>query len=321
MRSGTTPDAQSRAAGQSQSDPAREVRTAICRCLAMGLLAWVTQVGCSRWTQQTLPVGPLLQSAVATNDAVTLEIFFARFPRGDTQLNGPAWDEIDEQAIPVAVRHRLAANGFRAGLAAGNLPPSMANLLQLHDRSPSSPTGLQVVDLQSEPTATQRLLQLSDGQPGYIAKSEVRSELPVLWYRNGQLEGRTFHGAQCLFAARTTRQEDGRVEVELVPELHYGEAQQQYRGENGVFRVQNTRPKQVFADLAIRAVLSPGQMLVIGGRDERSGSIGDRFFSAVSECGEEQKLLVLRLVHSAPDDPLQANDDPLQANAQLGASN
>jgi hypothetical protein len=276
----------------------------------MGLLAWICQFGCSRWNQQAHhATGPLLRSVVATDNAVTLEVFFARFPRGDAQLIGSAWDALDEQAIPVALRQRLSANGFQVGLAAGNLPTSMASLLQLHERAPRSPTGLQPVDLQAEPTATQRLLQLRDGRPGYIAKSDVRDTIQVLWNRDGQLEGRTFNRAQCMFAVRAVRRKDGRVEVELVPELQYGEARQRYEGEQGVFRVQFARPKQVFTELAIRTVLSPGQMLVLGGRAMRPGSIGQQFFSAVSEHGEEQKLLVVRLVHAVPADPLQADAD------------
>ena len=155
----------------------------------------------------------------------------------------------------------------------------------------------------------QLCLQPRDGQVGYIAKSDVRDTIQVLWNRDGQIQGRTFNRAQCMFAARAVRQKDGRVEVELVPELQYGEARQQYEGEQGVFRVQFARPKQVFAELAIHAVLSPGQMLVIGGRETRPGSIGQQFFSTISDHGEEQKLLVVRLVHAAPADPLQADTD------------
>jgi hypothetical protein len=245
---------------------------------------------------------------------VTLEVFFARFAAADDPPLDPAWNELDEQPIPVPVRQRLAQNGFQTGLAAGNLPIEMARLLKLQERAPAENDGRQTVDLQSEPTVRRRLLQLRDGQPGYLAKSEVRDSLPVLWYREGQLQGRTFAQAQCMFAVTTSRREDGRVALELVPELHHGQATQQYSGEHGVFRVQFARPKQVFAELGIRVDLVPGQMLVVGGRADRPGSLGQQFFAAPRTPHQERKLLVVRLLHSARNDPFRADDSAPSAN-------
>src|SRR5262245_52312383 len=77
------------------------------------------------------PVGsPLLSPAEMGEDAVTLQVFFARCAVGDSELNGPLWNELDEQELPAALRRNLAANGFRAGLVGIQVPMSLSRLLQ-----------------------------------------------------------------------------------------------------------------------------------------------------------------------------------------------
>ncbi|OHB81564.1 MAG: hypothetical protein A2W31_06220 [Planctomycetes bacterium RBG_16_64_10] len=266
--------------------------------------------GCSRWARKPDAGVQLLRPAVAADDSVTLEVFFARFTAAEEALLDPAWNEVDEQPIPVPVRQRLTQNGFRTGLVSGNLPVGMARVLKLDEQHPVRNDGRQTVDLQSEPTVCRRLLQLRHGQPGYLAKSEVRDSLPVLWYQDDQLQGRTFVQGQCMFAVTTSRRAGGGIALELIPELHYGQATQQYSGEHGVLRIQFARPKQVFADLGIRVDLVPGQMLVVGGYPDRPGSLGQQFFSAARTLNQERKLLVVRLLHTAPDDPFRVEDEP-----------
>ena len=72
-------------------------------------------------------------------DSVVLEIFFIRFPFGDTAVNEKLWEEIDEQQFSPELRERLARNGFRVGLISGQIPIELSKLLELSDKP--IPTG------------------------------------------------------------------------------------------------------------------------------------------------------------------------------------
>ena len=74
-------------------------------------------------------------------------------------------------------------------------------------------------------------------------------------------------------------QPDGRVRLELVPELHHGQPRQRWIGEQGVLRLDASRPKRTFDDLALSAELAPGAMLVLSSLPNRPGSLGHHFFT------------------------------------------
>jgi hypothetical protein len=267
-------------------------------------------LGCRRWTAKLEPDAPLLPPAVASPDSVSLEIFFARFPFGAEEPNGLLWTEVDEQAIPAALRRQLARNGFRAGQIGGTPPASLARLLKLEDHQDPQSEWLEPADVEIEPTARKRLLQLRSGRHAEIAASGIYDQLPLLVHREGQLCGKTFAKAQCIFATTARLQNDGRVELELVPQLHHGSAIPQYSSADGILRVHNARPKEVFDELGVRVVLSPGQMLVMGSLKQRRGSMGHQFFTGQSAHGLEQKLLVIRVLQ-APSGNLFAGNQEL----------
>ena len=60
---------------------------------------------------------------------------------------------------------------------------------------------------------------------------------------------------------RETRRD--RVQLDLLPELHHGEPQQRWIGDDGVIRLETSRPKRVFDELRMKISLAPGQMLVV----------------------------------------------------------
>ncbi len=95
-------------------------------------------------------------------------------------------------------------------------------------------------------------------------------------------------------------QPDGRVRLELVPELHHDQPRQRWVGNQGMFHLDASRPKRVFDDMTMSADLAPGAMLVLSSLPNRPGSLGHHFFT---ENGErlEQKLLIVRLSQTQHD--------------------
>jgi hypothetical protein len=244
----------------------------------------------------------ILKPSQMSPDSVALEIFFIRVPLGDAEVNGKLWNEIDEQPLAPDLRERLARNGFRAGLLGGQVPDELAKLLELADKP--VPTGqvegVKVEQMDAEPRVVRRRLQLRTGQRSEILASSVYPQLPVLVYAAGQLSGQTYDDAQGVFAAKSFPQPDGRVRLELVPELHYGQPRQRWVGGQGMGRLDTSRAKQIYDDMTLTADLSPGAMLVLTSLPNRSGSLGHHFFTQ-SDPRLEQKLLLVRLAQTQHD--------------------
>jgi len=268
------------------------------------LLALLAIAGCT--TPLRKGKSPLTPAQMSP-DSVVLEFFFVRFPFGDAAVNEKLWEELDEQHFAPDLRQRLAHNGFRVGLVAGQMPVELSKLLELGGKA--APSGeieaTKVEDLDVKPRVVRRHLQLRTGQRSELLASGVYEQLPVLVCENGQLCGQTYRQAQGLFAVKSYPQSDGQVRLELVPELHHDQPRQHWVGNQGMMRLEASRPRRVFDDMAISATLPPGAMLVLGSLSSRPGSLGHHFFTE-NDGRLEQKLLVVRLAQTQHDDLFDA---------------
>jgi hypothetical protein len=265
------------------------------------LLLWasVIMAGCHA-VQKTAkqPLSP----PVMPPDSCVLEVFFVRFPFGDPEVNLRLWEEVDELHFPAPLRQRLGGNGLRVGLVGGQIPVALSKLLELEGKA--APSGdanqVNVVDLDREPPVMRRRLSVRAGHRKEIVTSDIYQRLPVLIWEPGRLYGETYCKAQTILGLRTFPEGDGRVRVDLVPEVHYDEPRQRWVGDQGMLRLEAGRPRRGFDEMAVSATLAPGSMLVISGLPNRPGSLGHYFFS--QDRGQaEQKLLVLRLSQTQHD--------------------
>lgn len=270
------------------------------RALVVPALLLSTLAACTPWTASPRSAVAVLQPAQPSPDSYTLEIFFARFAYGQTDLNESLWNQIDEQLVPAETRTLLTRNGLRAGVLGGHIPEPLVQLLDLDTTPSPAPNHLEPTPLEPEPTVRRRWVQLGVSRHVRVAQSGIRDELPVLWYRRGHLEGETFREAQCMFALTAGASDEGGVQLRLVPEIRHGEPRQTYTTAEGYLRMEVARPKQVFEPLAIEVPLATGQMLVVGMMPEPKGSLGHHFFSTASSEGPQQQLLIIRLLRSPP---------------------
>lgn len=271
------------------------------------LVALAVASGCS-------PVKPpsaksLLTPASMAPESSALEVFFVRCPMGDRRANDMLWEQVDEQCLPAEVRIQLTRNGFRAGLIGGQIPDGLSKLLDLA-KSPTegSADRLQGAELQEEPQVIRRHLQVRPGVRQEIITSEVYDELPVLVSDAGQLAGQTYQQAQGMLALKTANVLDGRVRLELLPEIHYGQQRQRWVAGQGMYRLEAGRERRVFDSLAVSTSLARGQMFVMTCLANRPGSIGYHFFCDKRGGRCDQKLLVVRLVQTQHDDLLQPTE-------------
>jgi len=290
------------------------------RLVLLALAALVAVAGCA----PVRPVGPQgkspLTPARMSPDSVVLDIFFVRFPFGQEEANGPLWDEIDEQHFPAEVRRRLAQNGFRVGLVGGQPPMALTRLLELKDKP--APNGqaaeTALIDLEAEPRVVRRHLQLRAGQRSEIIASEIYEQLPVLTCESGGVCGQSYPKAQGVLAVKARAERDGRVRLEVLPELQYGEVRQRYVGGYGALRLEAGRSQRSFDELALSACLAPGAMIVLGSVPDRPGSLGHHFFTHQTSGKLEQKLMVIRLGQTQYNDLFQAQEPlPLDLKVDL----
>jgi hypothetical protein len=135
-----------------------------------------------------------------TRESVTVEKFSVRFPCGDADLNGPLWNDVDEQCFSPELRRRLAANGLRAGLVGNQLPAALDRLLASNElptpTQSSSQTQMPEVDLVNEPTVLRGLVQNQGGQRSEVIVAGEREPIANLSLLrtsdDGQLTGRLY---------------------------------------------------------------------------------------------------------------------------------
>ena len=276
----------------------------------MAMLALLASAGC---THTALQQGKsLLSPAQLSSDSVVLELFFIRFPFGDSSVNSDLWREVDEQQFPLELREQLGKNGFRAGMINGQMPTKLAELLALSDKpvSHDNTGGIKADGAEVQPRVVCQHLQLRAVQRSEILVSNVYPELPVLMNKAGQISGRTYNQAQGVFAAKALPQPDGRVRLELVPEVHHDQPRPRWTGANGVLQLEPGRPRESYDDLKVSADMRPGAMMVLSGLPNRPGSLGHYFFTETNG-NLEQKLLIVRLSQTqhdglfAPPEPLK----------------
>ncbi len=264
-------------------------------------LALLLQGGCQSLDLDQGSGHAMLRPANMSSDSVGLEILFVKTKLDDIEVNEKLWKEVDEQRLPAELRRQLAENGFRVGVVGSSVPAALAKLLagkdggKTADKTGTAPEG-DIALLNGEPAITGRRLQVRAGAPTEIQASRVYDQLPLLMRRDGQVVGNLLPKAQGVFILRTQFEPGGAVQLNLAPEMQYGEMAQSFEPtQEGVWKLQASRKREAFPNLDILASLSAGQMLILTCLPEQTGSLGHHFFADRTSGVTEQKLVIIRL--------------------------
>jgi hypothetical protein len=248
----------------------------------------------------------LLQPAQMTPGSAVLDVLSVRLPPGEPDLDRRIWEEVDEQHFPIEVRRQLEKSGFRAGVLAGQLPPVLSRLLDLKGKPGvgGEVQQVKITDLATPSRVSSQHMQTRAGQRYEVTASGLIEKMPILVSEAGEIRGVTYEQAQGIFAMHVNPQPDGRVELELVPEIHHGETKQHWVGDQSMFRLETGRPKRAFEELKLTAAMSPGAMLLLGSQPNRQGSLGHYFCLESNGRDDrlEQKLILIRLCQTQHDD-------------------
>ena len=272
------------------------------------LIAWLLPLGLAVCLSCT-PLRPKgkspLSPARMSPDAMVLDVFFVPVKFDDPEANVILWQELDEQHFPPEVRRELGKRGFRVGLTGGQVPVTLSRLLDLKGKAaPGTEDNIACPEtIDSESGVLRRHMSLRTGRRGEIHASRTYEKVPVLSTdASGHLGGRDYPRAVGVLAVKACPESDGRVRLDVVPELQYGDVKQRWVGDRGMWRMDAGKDHRPFDELAFSATLTPGHMLVISSLPNRIGSLGHYFLTQDSSGKLQQRLLVLRLSQTQHDD-------------------
>jgi hypothetical protein len=285
---------------------------------ALALLACLTS-GCQPFTRAHLAKyghSPL-KPAQSSPDSIAVNIVWARFPANDPVLDDSAWREIDETQIDPDVRRELVANGIRAGVISGTIPPAIDRILNQDGLraptsvidEPSAPSKSQSAELLAEPIVHGRTMRLRRKQRTEIQASEVYASMPLLINTSSgaELGGHTYEQAQAIYALRVEPQSDRTTLVELTPELQHGASRLRYTGgEDGILRQASLKEREVFDRLRVSVKIGAGEMLVLMSLPDAGSRLGHYFHTVDTADGPQQKLILIRLAEVPRSDTFAA---------------
>lgn len=263
------------------------------------LLCIVCISGCSIWKNEekkdkkSSPPPPLIQ------DRIVLDVTFVHVPPDTEQLADELWRDVDEQRLPTELRRRLEENGFRCGLIGSQYPDALNELMAHSENHGQMDTELGAPRI-GKATGTRRI-QCRSGKRSQIIAGETVSQMAVMTNDNGILRGQSCNNAHCEFSMRTFALGDGRVRLELTPEIHHGVPKQTIVGGENAFRFDVTQERWVVDQLHIETTLSPGQSLLLTATPEARG-LGGKFFGSQKNPGHHAKLILIRLAQSEMND-------------------
>jgi hypothetical protein len=155
---------------------------------------------------------------------------------------------------------------------------------------------------QGELFARQQRLQLRAGKTKRIpVTSAACGEDVLLVTEEGAVRAVRIEKPQGLFEVRGEPLGDGRVRLEITPEVEHGEPKQRWAGVQGSWVARMDREHQIFDNLGFETVLSPGQTLLITGTSEAKG-LGRHLFVPCDSSTDDRSIILLRLAQTQWDD-------------------
>jgi hypothetical protein len=263
-----------------------------------------TATGCATWTRpgfigpsssETSPSAnnPGLPEARIPDSAAVLDFATLAIPDPKAANAGTLpWETLDESAIPLEIRRRLASNGLRAGRIVAF---DASQIVQREETAEQKL--LQETSLESDFDRRHRRLTCREGQSRILAaRRPITGTVPVLVRNESDVVGRSVVNPQFNLVLRTYLLDDGRVLASLLPEIHHGDIKQNVVStDSSAFRFDFSRETWSLGQLAIEVPLSEGQAIVIMPTDEPFGLGRQMLVGQKADQTEERTAVVIHL--------------------------
>ncbi|MCE9631623.1 MAG: hypothetical protein K8S94_13025 [Planctomycetia bacterium] len=246
---------------------------------------------------------------------IHLEVLFVRCDEHDESLREELWNFVDERVLGDPTCRVLNANGLRAGIVTGHLPPQLAERFTTNEVAATS-TDLAGLDA----ALARRILQLLPGKRSEIVTASQLRSVVLLEQCDGEVRGGTYHDATAQVALLARPAADGRVRIEAVPELRHGPVEKSWVGEDGMFRLETGQRRHRMEHAGIDVTVPQGGMLVIGCAGDASATVGDVLLREHGRGDRStMRLLAIRPLGRGAD-PLFAPADPVgESTAEAGS--
>ena len=231
-------------------------------------------------------------------DSVVLEIAFVHATPQLRDEIGDLWSEVDEQIMSTEMRRQLHDNGLRAGIVGMQIPIGLQKLLdERHEEVDLSTPDFAQLEQQISPQHMPHRIHSRAGVRSPVTAGPIVERLHILLNEDGVTRGESFSQAQCMLAVRSYPKGDGRVRIELVPEIEFGEPRNRRIATEGMWRLDFGRDRKTFDHLRFEATLEPGQTLLVSCGSDPIG-LGRSFFSRENET----TLMLIRVSQTQMDD-------------------
>jgi len=233
-------------------------------------------------------------------DSVILEIAFVHVTPAANQADATLWHDINTVPLPWQTHKKLSLNGIRCGLIAGQLPDSLQQLIQADKNTLDLQdlNGNLEHDLQGR---NQRIHSRAGRRGQIILNNQILPTVHLVTRDGDYSSGETFHQAQCVLEIRTYPQGDGRVRVQLTPEIQHGHLKSQFVGHDGSWLINNDRETRSFDSLAMEVTMTPGESLLLSCTPNVKG-LGQQMFVDGKNDSDTQYLVLIRLAQTQFDD-------------------
>jgi hypothetical protein len=257
-----------------------------------------------------------LPAAKSSPDTIDIETIVVRFSEDRLTELETIWKTADESVFEFESRQALDVNGLRAGLFRGELPDLIQE--QLSSAASQQSGVMELAGLSSDADSRMRLMRCRAGRRKEIViRRDVSRPLSIVTSTDGQLSGQTFYDRPvALFALTPFPTMDGKATLELIPEVHYGEAVNRFVTSDAGVRQELRRSSKGWKELKVRAQLSTGEVMVIAATHPPK-ALGAAFFVADTvQHTEEHLVLLVRLAATQLDD-LFGEDQIATARAMM----
>lgn len=255
--------------------------------------------GCSTWQHEGESEPPIFKSNRLPPGAVVLEVATVTAKLSQEELEEVVWSVVDDTSIDLDIRRDLWENGFRCSIASSQLPSSLEEMIneKRQEAKLMSAEGI----MNNGHSGGMLRLQCRNGKPKQIVMTKDYPQLSWIIDEDGYKKGESREMAQCVFRLRAFPKGDGRVQIDLVPEIHHGQPKPSFDVAAGSYATVMARDKVVFDQFKLSADLVLGRTLVVSCTPDALG-LGSRFFTEPETKNSESKILLIRLAQNQIDD-------------------
>ncbi len=240
-------------------------------------------------------------------DRVLFDIALVKRPLGDAFLTDDIWSSADEMIVSPDQRELLELNGYRVGLLVGSPPDKLLKLLQserscMERRGRSTPSG----------TLVSQNLRDYDGMLDGVLHIGLATQ------------SLSFDRPRFGLDLTPKLTSNDSLRLKIVPRFEAGDKAVNYKPlpDESKWSLEVKRPTRVLADLAFEIDLAADQILIVGPRLERAGTIGYHSLTDDRDSEPNQRLMILRHLRgrtqSPDDDATLAPPNPALARQASG---